>query len=93
MLASELDKFLVTLKTGEDWKQFYELVKVRYNTFLIKQGDNFNIGDRVTFFSSKARYYGNHTGTITKIKLKMASVKVDNGVTWNVGFSILKKVQ
>ena len=54
-----------------------------------------NVGDRVTFTGrNKGRGAARFpvTGVITKIKRKRAEVRAPNGVTWNVNFSQLTRV-
>lgn len=66
----------------------WALLKRRYSQESFKLAIGFNRGDRVEFDARG----GVVTGNVEKSNTKTVSVKADDGRTWRVGASLLRKV-
>ena len=89
-MRAELDRFLASVKTKEDWDEVWDIVRGRHGMWEASLGRNFTVGDSVSFEIDKGRNRGYYTGVITGMTTRAAKVKTSY-MEWTVGFSYLRK--
>ena len=93
-LSAEVLKALGTLKTKEEIKEAWDVLKQKWGQLDAQAAFQFNIGDEVEWDGKK----GLQRGTVQKINQKSVSVDVKDAtafggvVTWKVSATLLKKV-
>lgn len=84
-MNSSIIDFIKTA-SKEDIRTMYDLLKVRQETIRNEIKYEFQRGDRVQFTSRDDVIHG----IIIKKNPKVAQVRADNGMQWNVSYSLLK---
>lgn len=91
MLTSQLINEINNLKTFEECKEAWNLIKFRHETLVRGQASTFRVGQSVWFMSKKAG--GQRIeGTVIRINRKSISVSTPMG-KWNVAPSLLQPVE